>query len=1332
MTRGGSLILWHHLRIIARPIPPPFKMPNKRGTVKSSMVRSIYRSLRCIPNALKNIKANLPCLLELGGGIGMATAGLLGHPVHVATGLKFLDGTDDTDFTLPGRLPLTWRRVYNSHNPRPGPLGPGWSLPYGVTLVPGHAADGAPTIAYYDDIGRRTVFPAPAPGHAEFSIAEGYTLYHNTEGHYLLHTQDGLYRVFEAPDPATGTAPLLLRRIEDRNGNYLALRYDRECRLHELADTTGRRLRCHYREQRLTAVELVEAAPGESGGILVRYEYDALGALSRVVDREGRGERRFAYADGVMVEQTFPGGLVCHYAWEHNGTGPEGARRVLRQWTNDGEAWDLRYERDDNGGRTVATDHLGRTRHWRWNAEHLIVEHRDALGRIWRFAWDEFRQLRAATDPNGATWHYDYDDHGLPARSTDPLGRSEITHWIGHLAVPSCRVATDGGVHRYTYDDSGNLTGEIAADGGETHYAYDSGGQVIRITDARGGVHSLTWTARGQLASHTDCSGKTTRYDYDGYGHPRRIVDALGQETEFSHDPMGRPVAAKSADGATSCWQYDAAGRRVGEIDPLARQTRYALDLRGRLVRRIDAAGRHVAYGYDRAQRLTTLVPENGRAYDFSYDDADRLTEERRPDGTRLVYEYDPAGHVVAVIHHPGIGDDFFTDLETGAGQVPANAPRRTELVRDAAGQLIEKRCGNQLSRYRYDPAGRLIEATRLEKPADDAEAQAKHTVRFTYDALGRVVSETSTDLERGDSQTLRHQHDTLGNRIRTDLPDLPGRAARSLHYLHYGSGHLHQVRLGLDQNEEGTPTAWQVVADLERDDLHREILRSQGKLSTRFLLDPLGRRLGSWTKPRGGYGLQPDSATGFDAARAQGASLIEGLTRAYRYDPTGELRESRHGFKGETRYEYDPTGRIESVQRHNHAGQRQTERFAYDPAGNLLDAASAQAPTGRGYVRDNRVRVFEDKRYAYDGFGRLVEKRSGKHTLQRFEWDEEDRLRAVTTTRQPGTEQETKQTVRFEYDALGRRILKEDAFGATRFIWEGMRLIEERRGAHATAYIYEPDSYVPMARIDTSANSDEPAQDESSGTPAQVLYFHTDPSGLPEELSDDKGRIRWRAAYKTWGNTVVERWEAVGLDGRPAEFQRSEPKPANEPPPIEQNLRFQGQYLDRDTGLHYNTFRYYDPDIGRFISPDPIGLAGGENLYAYAPNPVSWIDPWGWAASADLPQLKGQSVSSVEKTLTKNGFSLDKKTSTGNQTWSHPDGSTVRIDPYGNQSMTMKNGDPLPKSGANAHVHKYDPGEVKLNDHGITSNIPDETHIGIKNPKDYPAKRGRPHGCGA
>ncbi|WP_315856249.1 RHS repeat-associated core domain-containing protein [Burkholderia cepacia] len=84
---------------------------------------------------------------------------------------------------------------------------------------------------------------------------------------------------------------------------------------------------------------------------------------------------------------------------------------------------------------------------------------------------------------------------------------------------------------------------------------------------------------------------------------------------------------------------------------------------------------------------------------------------------------------------------------------------------------------------------------------------------------------------------------------------------------------------------------------------------------------------------------------------------------------------------------------------------------------------------------------------------------------------------------------------------------------------------------------------------------------------------------------------------------------------------------------PRPQNLRFQGQYLDRETGLHYNLFRYYDPDVGRYISPDPIGLVGGVNLYQYANNnPISWIDPlglFGYAQKARKHILYGDSPTS-------------------------------------------------------------------------------------------------------
>jgi len=103
--------------------------------------------------------------------------------------------------------------------------------------------------------------------------------------------------------------------------------------------------------------------------------------------------------------------------------------------------------------------------------------------------------------------------------------------------------------------------------------------------------------------------------------------------------------------------------------------------------------------------------------------------------------------------------------------------------------------------------------------------------------------------------------------------------------------------------------------------------------------------------------------------------------------------------------------------------------------------------------------------------------------------------------------------------------------------------------------------------------------------------------------MTGTDGQTVWQARYKTWGRLSQEEY---GSRFKPDPHGRG-----NQPLP--QNLRFQGQYYDEETGLYYNTFRYYDPDVGRFTTEDPIGLAGGENLYAYGPNPLSWIDPWGW-----------------------------------------------------------------------------------------------------------------------
>ncbi|WP_201025276.1 RHS repeat-associated core domain-containing protein, partial [Pseudomonas syringae] len=469
---------------------------------------------------------------------------------------------------------------------------------------------------------------------------------------------------------------------------------------------------------------------------------------------------------------------------------------------------------------------------------------------------------------------------------------------------------------------------------------------------------------------------------------------------------------------------------------------------------------------------------------------------------------------------------------------------------------------------FTYDDSDRLLYIQRTPTDGGRKLGVTAEKLEFSYDILGRLTQESSPQ------GALTYDYDLLSNLTTLTLP-----TGQHLNHLYYGSGHLHQLNL------DG-----QLISDMERDDLHREIYRTQGKLTSCFGYDALGRKTWQYATT-----LPAEKLSQIQNPLIKPERYVEHaynpLHRRYEYDPAGELSRTLDKLRGEVTYEYEANGRLLE---HNPEKRFDGEEFRYDAAGNRLNFNTSRFDR----VKDNRLKKWSNHEYKYDAWGNLVEKIVGIVRWQTFTYDCENRL--VKTETMANSQVES--TSSYQYDSLGRRVGKQwEIKGQTdrkRFLWQGLRLLREESPGQSSLYLYEPGSYAPLARIDEKEGEAE----------NKVYYFHTDQIGTPLEMTDAEGQIVWQAKYRPWG--AVEKLVV------------------NE---VEQNLRFQGQYFDVETGLHYNTFRYYDPEIGRFITQDPIGLSGGDNLYQYAPNPYGWVDSLGLSCDS-LHKLETKGYTGVTR----------------------------------------------------------------------------------------------------
>jgi RHS repeat-associated protein len=985
--------------------------------------------------------------------------------------------------------------------------------------------------------------------------------------------------------------------------------YDAHGRLTQIRDSGGRIIELRC-DARGRLTELRLPKPiGEGHDVHRRFEYDDEGDLVQVTDVLG-GQWRYAYVTHLLTQEQNRRGLSFYFAYD--GIGEDAW--CVRTW-GDGGIYDHVLSYDKRNHVTCVTNSLGHTTVYRMNVAGQVVEILDAFGTKTSYEYDPhtLKQLREV-DGLGRTTTWRYDPRGNVTHIDRPDGSSvELGYDERNLLVHGRDPA--GTEWTWRYDSLGRINERCSADGSRTHYRYE-GGYLTTIIDPTGSVSSVGYDAHGMLDALRTAEGAVTQWSYDALGRAVRVADAQGNAQARSFDLLGRAIEVREADGNVRRLEYDREGGLVRLTDA-NQPIEYAYVGMGRVATRTQA-GTTVTFEYDSEEQLSAIRNQHGLAYSFSYDQRGELTGEVGFDGRARKYKRDAEGQIVTVARASGLETHYrydpggrIVEIDHGKGEIESFCFRSDGLI-------VEAKNAVALLRFERDALGRIVR-----------EWQNQHWIESQYDAHGRRIGLRSSlgavhEIERnqmGDVVALRHR-----DAAPIEAGEEPGLARP-------------------DGSARPESADWE--ARFHRDATGEEIERSlPGGVRARWSRDKLGRPLRQqvWSGDAVHRDVQYEWSVD-DRLRGL-LDAVHGLQVSYGHDALGRLSWAK--YVGQQ--EFGDLRLPDAVGNLFRSAARDDRE--YGPAGQLL---AVHTPAGT-------------RRYVYDAEGNLIERCEPSGEVWRYEWSAAGRLRAV--------ERPDGKRVEFEYDPIGRRLSKRFDGNITRFVWDGHRPLHEWIEADAPArpvidvapiepelaqqdalervlagrpsrgppptklitWLFEPDSHIPIAKIvDGERNS-----------------IVCDYLGAPVSMFDAAGRKVWAAEYDARG----------GL----RELECSAPADRHACP-----FRWPGQYEDAETGLHYNRFRYYDPEAGQYTSQDPLGLRAGLAAYAYVDDPLSSCDVFGLIAGPpyDFATLLHEAKNTLDFKTNPNGavFWSGPRMADA-QAWARANGKTTLEQTTGGQML--------------------------------------------------------------
>ncbi len=1126
-----------------------------------------------------------------------------------------------TDISFPGRgLPVELRRTYNSQTTYEGCFGKGWT-----TILDTHLDMGANKITLMDAYGGIFEFTNPQPDgdDTRYTAPPGRnTIFKKlADGTYTEKKKNGTTYFFNTDGKLT--------RIQHRNSNnYLQINYDGSGFPISIQEASGR----------FTAIE-------NNGAANVKRK-----RITKITDPQGR-EMIYRYTERRLIRSRDPEGHHNDYTYDASG--------FLSTIAN---PLDKIY--------TITYDTAGRVATWQ-----------DPLFTV-TYAYSE--NSTTVTDTNDHHLVYTLNQSGNATQIVDSMNYSTALQWDAAMNVTSVTNAKNQ-VTNFTYDNRGNVltsTNSLYS----TNYTYDASNNLLSTTDGMGKTTTCTYTPTatdpdGVLQSVSTPCGRTVTFAYNDYDEPTTVTNARGYSTAYVYDTDGNITSVTDAKGKTTTITYDYVGEALSTTDSLGRNTSFTYYKDG-LVFTVTTPGSEmvaattVFYYFKDGNRRAILDPLERMTHHYTYDDDGRMLTVKDAKGKITTYTY-LKDNLVSTADPSG----FTTTMSYDANDrlISRSNPITSESMSyDQLGAVTQKTTALGSITYQYDGLNRVTGVSRPKK-----------TATFTYDNNNNRLSASAVDT--GGSSLLSHLDVVYSydddNRLVSKTTTLDGTQMESASYDYDGNSNLTNLSKTIQRGLPPTPTAlpgepftFSYTYSYDNIDRQTSVTNSNGDTFT-ATYDDVGNMLTI------NYPDNTSSVRTFDAENRITRVVNDHprdspphVTFSYEYDEVGNCL----GFEKDPAYPYTPDFKLYEYDKLNRLVYDEAEqmRFVYDEAGDKIRDQLLSSGLNIVYAYNNAHQVVRRTpgdglnlptcHFKYDANGNQTTKRSVRRTevgtvtnnvinvfdaanrlrsvkkyeksyntdelrlissQESFSYDGDDELffsenktyTPPSTTPPPSTATYNFNNVYHGYD-FGTLLYKNMTSGT--FI-EGA--LYEPLLVHAVEYY----TYLNGLRVGVTALAGGDTRNRSTAPPssAQSTFFVYDGLGNMVQYSNRAGDVPY-CMYKYSAYGACRDYESEGDPGR-------------------------SSYKGYDKGPFGSKcgVRHYDPDTGRFLSPDAykgnLANPSSQNPYMYCRgNPLKYSDPSGYVISIHYdPQIDKDfpvDWESVQKTV-EEGTGDDVRISSGN-----------------------------------------------------------------------------------